>query len=117
MKEQYVFDCPITKYAIEYIVDIDTKSAMLNTIICDYVNIKAFLALLRTSIDKLVNLNIEIIYQTVAHEEWENYLKNKTSWKIKKKDIEDVNQEIYELECSIKDFLENYGIGIGIVEL
>jgi len=112
MKYSRVYNCPFTKYSIEYIIDTDLNKAILNTILCDYVHIKAFLSLIRISIDKLTIINIKTIGQSVSIEEWELYLKNKTTWKIKNFDKEN---GIYDIECSIDDFLSNYGIGIGIL--
>jgi len=113
IKYPYVFTCNITKYKIEYIIDDNNKNAILNTIICDYQNLKAFLALLRTSIDKLIEKKIMSIGQTVSFNEWNDYLKNKTTWEIINTDN---IAEIYDIECKIEDFLQNYGIGIGILE-
>lgn len=112
MKYSSVYNCPITKYTIEYIVDTDSNDAMLNTIVCDYMHLKAFMSLIRTSVDKLLEKNIKTISQSVAVEEWNLYLKNKTTWRIKKYDE---NNDIYDIECYIDDFLSNYGIGIGIL--
>lgn len=112
MSTQRIFKCPITKYYVEYIL-IDNQCALINTIICDYVNYKAFFALLRHSIDKLKDENIKCIQQFVHDEEWELFLLNKTSWKIININKDD---DIYLLECAIDDFLENYSIGIGLTE-
>lgn len=113
MKYPFVFSCTITKYKIEYIIDDNDKTAILNTIICDYQNLKAFFALLRTSIDKLMEKKIMMIRQVVSFDEWNDYLENKTTWKIIS--VDNVS-EIYDIECKIEDFLQNYGIGIGILE-
>ena len=112
MKYSSVYNCPITKYSIEYIIDTDSNDAMLNTILCDYMNIKAFMSLMRISVDKMVEKNIKTISQSVAVEEWDLYLKNKTTWQIKKYDE---NNGIYSIKCDINDFLLNYGIAIGIL--
>ena len=115
MNHSHVFNCNITKYKIEYIINNDSNNnvAILNTIICDYKNLKAFFALLRTSIDKLTEKKITTIQQTVSFQEWNTYLKNKTTWKI----INTDNKiQIYDIECPINDFLQNYGVGIGILE-
>lgn len=115
MKYPYLFTCNITKYKIEYILDDtnNTNVAILNTIICDYKNLKAFFALLRTSVDKLSEKKITIIRQAVGFFEWNNYLKNKTTYKIINIDQK---AQIYDIECSLDEFLQNYGIGIGILE-
>jgi len=111
MKKQYIFKCPLTKYFIVYVVDIDNNYAYVNTIFTDYQNIKAFLALMRNSIEQLRNLKIDKIRQTVDNTEWQMYLKGKTSWIIISNDTFSNTSDI---ECSIGDFLENYGVGIGL---
>ena len=108
-----IYTCPVTKYKIEYIINPETHSALLNTILCDYKNIKAFMSLLRISIDGMNTLGIKTILQTVAFEEWDLYLKGKTSWKIINTDNKN---QIYDIESTLDDFLSNYGIGIGILE-
>lgn len=112
MKQQLIFKCKITNYYIEFIVDEEKKEAIVNTIICDYKQIKAWMSLLRTSIEKLKSMKIQTIIQSVSYFDWNNYLKNKTSWKISNDDK--INQ-VYEISCEINKFLENYGIGIGII--
>ncbi len=111
MNSQIIFECPITKYRIEYIVNDTKRTALFNMAISDYKNMKAFLALIRSSVDQLKNKNIEFIMQCVSIDEWEQYLKDKTSWTI-----ENSNkiQQVYMLKCQIDDFLENYGVGIGL---
>lgn len=111
MKKQLIYKCNITKYCIEFIVDSDDNSALINTIICDHIQMRAFLALLKNSIDKLNEIGIKKIRQCIYFNEWEQFLKNKTSWKIINFDK---NLQIYDLECEIDDFLQNYGIGIGL---
>lgn len=107
-----IYTCPVTKYKIEYIIDPVTCTAFLNTILCDYKNIKAFMSLLRISIDGLIANKINKIRQTVASSEWNMYLKGKTTWKIINTDK---NNEIYDIECATDEFLSNYGVGIGIL--
>lgn len=112
MKEQKVFTCQLTGYYIEYIIDSSKQIALLNTIICDYVHINQFCALLKVSIEKLKeDYNIKEIIQTISSEEWELYLENKTTWKIIEKSYD---KSIYDIVCNIDDFLSNFGIGIGL---
>jgi len=108
MSQQKIFKCSITNYYIEYII-INDQCALVNTIICDYVNYKAFFALLRNSIDKLKEENIKYIQQFVSEEEWNAFLINKTSWKIINKNKDN---DIVLLKCPIDDFLENFDIGV-----
>ena len=113
MKHQCVFKCPITKYYIEFIIDTELCVAYIGTIGCDYVHIKPFMGLLRNSIDLIIKKNIEKIRQSVDYNEWKLYLENKTTWKI----INDNKiDHIYEIECDICDFLQNYGVGIGLLQ-
>lgn len=111
MNSQVVFECPITKYSIEYIINDTKRTALFNMTISDYKNMKAFLALVRSSINQLKNKDIEYIMQCVPIDEWNKYLKDRTSWSI-----ENSNniQQVHMLKCPIDDFLENYGVGIGL---
>jgi len=108
-----IYTCPVTKYKIEYIIDPKSSTAFLNTILCDYKNIKAFMSLLRISIDGMNTYEIKKIRQSVAISEWNMYLKGKTTWKIINTDE---HNEIYDIECALDEFLSNYGVGIGIIE-
>lgn len=109
MCEQYIFDCKVTNYFIEYIVD--GEKGILNTIVSDYQHIKPLVSLIRSSIEQLKKIHVTIIAQYVSFEEWNQYLKDKTTWQIV---IHDNKTNIYMIECPINDFLENYGIGIGL---
>ena len=112
MKTPYVFTCNVTKYKLEYIVDDSNKKiGYLNTILWDYKNAKAFFALLRNSIDKLMNIGVDKISHCVTFNDWEMFLKDKTSWKIIK--IDNMTQT-YDIECDISNFLINFGIGLGL---
>ena len=112
MGRQKVYRCQITGYRIEYIINDDEHTALCGIIICDYLNMKAFLALLRSSIDQLKEIE-QVVYitQILNQDEWNNYLKGKTSWEIISSDNK---LKIYTLKCSIDDYLENYGIAIGL---
>lgn len=111
MEQQKIYKCAITGYFIEFIVK--DECAYINTIMTDYVNLRAFLILLRNAIDSLIKLNVKTVRQTISQEEWELYLYGKTTWKIiPYTTMMDIN----EIECDINDFLQNYGIGIGIID-
>ncbi len=112
MNQQYVFKCPITKYFIEYIVNTETGIANIGTIGSDFTCVKAFMALLRRSIDDLSQKNVTKVRQCVYRQEWAAFLENKTTWTI----ISDAHNGVYEIECNIDDFLHNYGVGIGILQ-
>ena len=113
MKQQYIFNCPLTKYYIEFIVDTDTNIAFLNTLITDYQHLKPLFSLIRSSIDNLDKKNVKKIVQTVSKEDWELYLKNKTTWKIVN---DDIKNQICDVECEIGSFIENFGVGIGLLQ-
>ena len=106
------FSCPLTKYSLEYVINTTTRIALLNEINSDYKNIKGLCSLIRTSIDKLQKENIDTIIQFVAFSEWELYLKDKTTWKITHSDI---SNQVHTISCPANNFLENYGIGIGLI--
>ena len=104
-----VFECPITKYSLEYLIDDIKKYALLENINTDFIYMKAFVSLVKRSIDNLQEKGIKLIRQFVSFDEWNKFLVNKTSWKIINKD-----NQVYLLECQIEDFLINFGIGIGV---
>lgn len=106
---QLVFKCNITNYYIEYILNDDI--AYMYTINCDFVNIKPFLQLIRTSIESLKSKNISKISQTVSLVEWYNFINNNTTFELVN---EDEYLEICDIECNIDDFLENLGIILDI---
>ena len=110
--QQQIYKCKVTNYNIEYIIDSEKKTALLNMIISDYKYIKALMNLLRNSIDDLQKKNISRIRQLVSKEEWDFYLKEKTTWMV----IGEAENH-YQIECPIDDFLENYGRGIGLFEV
>lgn len=109
-RKQKIYTCPITGYKIEYIINDVDHSAVCGVTICDYENMKAFLALLRSSIDQLkMNENVICIIQTVTHDEWMTYLNGKTSWQV----IESNDKyHTHTIQCAIDDFLENYGVAL-----
>lgn len=104
-----VYNCPITGYKIECLVDTKYNYAVLN-IFSDFEYMRALGSLVRISVEKLKEEGVKTIHQLIHANEWE-YLENKTTWKIIHKDLQN---EIYELECHIDDFLGNFGTGIGL---
>ncbi|AYV77299.1 MAG: hypothetical protein Barrevirus31_2 [Barrevirus sp.] len=110
-----IYDCPITKYKVEYIINENKgtkeKVALFNTVVTDYKNMKAFLSLIRSSIDQLKEKNIQYICQTVTIKEFNEFLKDKTSWQVI---TSSEKEEICMIKCPIDDFLENYGVGLGL---
>ncbi|QKF93685.1 hypothetical protein QKU48_gp0227 [Fadolivirus algeromassiliense] len=113
MKQQKIFKCPLTKYTIEYIVDTDKKNAYMGILLTDFKELKPLFALIRSSIDELEQQGISKITQTVSKNDWMLYLKDKTTWKLIK---EDMGRYECDIECDIKSFLENFGIGIGLLQ-
>ena len=114
MNKQKIYKCQVTGYKIEYIINNQNHTATCGIIMCDYENMKAFLALLRSSIEQLKsNEGVLYIIQTVSDDEWINYLSGKTSWKIIVSDIKK-NYKTHTIQCSIDDYLENYGVGLGL---
>jgi len=90
--KQEIFKCPLTNYYIEYIID--AQYALMNTVVTDYVYLNAFFSLLRLSIDSLQKKGILYIRQFVSNDEYESFLKNKTTWHIKNRE-----EETLELIC------------------
>ena len=112
MSQSVVFTCPVTKYKIEFIINPTRDTALLNLVVCDYVNMNAFVSLLRSSIIQLMNDNIQTVMQTVAITEWKMLLEGKTTWEQVSTDIEN---GVCDISCPINDFLHNFGIGIGLI--
>ena len=115
MKQQFIFNCAVTKYRLEYIVETESKRGLLNIVLTDYKNKNPLLNLFRSSIDKLKKEGVTHIRQYVTSQDWESFLKGKTSWKIVGKETV-MFIETLEIECEIDTFLENYAIGLGLFE-
>ena len=110
--KQKIYKCDITGYSIEFLIDANDETiAKTGFVLSDYKNMKALLSLLRNSVDQLENDGIKYIVQRVDKYEWNRYLEGKTSWEIIKRD--DI-YNTYIIKCSITDYLENYGVGIGL---
>jgi hypothetical protein len=103
-----LFRCKITNYSIKF--DLHPPEAIMGETSCNYVNIKAWLLLLRRTIDSLKSQAITHITQGVTQEDWDLYLKDKTTWTIK--DTGAVSA--FYITCPIDDFLTNYTIAMGI---
>ena len=115
MKRSKVYKCPITAYMVEYYIDNDNEVAETGSFITDYQNMKSFLALLRSSVEQLKrDEGVTHIIQTVGNDEWTTYLKDKTSWQIIKIDPK---YRLCTIKCSIDDYLENYGVAIGLQDI
>lgn len=108
---QYVSKCELTGYYIEFIINNDM--VYINTIWWDFNNHKAFLQLLRKSIEHLNNIKpkIEKIQQTISKEDWDNVIKENSTFNIIS---ENKILQILDIGCYIDDFLENFGRILGI---
>ena len=111
MKSQKLYKCETTGYVLEYIIYQNNNIAETGFVWSDYKNMKALLSLLRNSIDKLKKDGIKYIIQRVEQQEWDKYLRDKTSWTII--DTDD-KYNTYIIKCSVDDYLENYGVAIGL---
>lgn len=108
MKSEKVYECKITNYKLHY--SLNNDHAVLTNVEFDYKNFYAFSFLLRQSIDSLYSLNIDYVLQYVTKYDWENYLKNKTTFTI----YSDLNNDIYLLKSNITEFIKNYSTGLGL---
>ena len=106
MTIQYVSRCELTGYYIEFIINNDI--VYINTIWWDFNNHKAFLQLLRKSIEQLNNIKPRIvkIRQTVSKQDWDNIIKENSTFNIIS---ENKILQFLDIECGIDDFLENFG--------
>lgn len=111
MKTQKTYKCQLTGYCVEYLIHPDKTTAETGFVWSDYENIKAWLSLIRHSIDKLKEEGIQYIIQRIDQQEWINHLKGKTSWEIISTDNK---YNTYVIKCSVDTYLENYGVGIGL---
>lgn len=117
MSQTEIFSCDLSKYLLEFIIysESNKKIAYLNTILYDYnpdtKNINLWFSLIRRAIDKLTDLKIDLIIQTVTTQDYNNFLKNKTGFKIYKTN----NQDICDIFCPLNKFLDYFSIGLGLV--
>lgn len=109
MDKQLVFKCKISGYFIEYIMN--DEIAYINMINCDFTQVKLFMHLIRSSIDELKNKNIKKISQTIDLNEWKENVEDKTTFELVKIDNQN---NICDIQCDIDDFLENFGIVLGL---
>jgi hypothetical protein len=99
----------MTGYFIEYII-VD-ENAYMSTIHTDFKNMNSFVNILRLSYEELKKRNIKYVIQTVTLDDWENILKNVTTWTIVSHDNK---YELYDVRCDIDDFLFNIGKSLGL---
>ena len=104
-----IYVCKITNYRIEYKLEND-NAYMEYTYFGDMKHPKAFIQLLRSSIDDLKEHNIKYVYQSVTNNDWNLFLKDKTKWTVINEDnVTGINL----IKCEIDLFLENMGVGLG----
>jgi len=109
MSKPITFQCQTSGYILQFLVNNDT--AIMDTIYCDYKYMNPLLHLLRQSYDGLVNNNIKIIQQRVLIEDYNNFLREKTSWHVINMDNTTMT---YIIECDIQNFITNMAVGMGI---
>jgi len=96
------YECRTTNNSIKYLINYKTMEASMADIVIKDKYIKAHYVLLRESIDDLTRRGIKYIYQNVTKEDWDNYLKDNTTWKIVK-----IYPNILTVKCGIDKCLEN----------
>lgn len=108
-----LYKCNITGYSMEFITGIDNSEiALIGNIECDYKHPRAFFSLLRNSIERLKNEEgIKIITQYVSRDDWNNILKDKTTWKL---EYTMDSNNMCKIQCSIDDILENMRRSLGL---
>lgn len=106
------FDCLITGYSIEFTVDTTKNEAQMECVSCDYKNMKALFLLLRGAIDELVGLKVKTVKQLVTKDDYNSFLKNKTTWRI---DSSDNILNSCLISCHIDEFSANFAKGLGAV--
>lgn len=110
--EKYYCLCDVTKMFICYEIDHDTKSARMGemNLIFTPANIKAILSIINNSIKQLKSKGIVFLEQYVNLNDYNNYLKHNTTWKI----IENNDDKLL-IKCCIDDAVKNISIGMDIL--
>ncbi len=117
------YECNLTNYIVEFSLykdQLQNNYAILEKVETDYRYIKAFMALLRRSIVDLQKKGYSYIRQYIFESEYTELLKDKTSFIVKFNHPHDKSTpvkhhlDVVEIECKIEDFLENYGVAMGI---
>lgn len=103
------FKCKLTDNWILYKAN-DNIADMVQFSI-DYKNMKAFFSLINESVHKLKSKGLTKIQHIVTISDYNDFLKNKTTWNIIN---EDKLSQTYMLECDIDSFKQNFAIGHGL---
>jgi hypothetical protein len=101
-----IYKCHVTNYFIEFSINEDT--AFIETIETNFEYPKALANLLRTSYDDLNRIGIKKIRQMVVVNDWVNYLKDQSSWRL----VGSIDN-MHVIESDIDSFLQNMCIGLG----
>lgn len=101
------FKCSVTKYYFQ--VTINNEHVYINNIETDYSNIMAFFTLMRNTIGELKTLKVKYIIQSVYVDEYNNTLKDKTTWKIVRMYIDNT----CDIMCPVDDYISNYDKATG----
>src|SRR5690348_16823718 len=104
--------CEISDSIIEYKCDKDKKDVYIEYNYIDPNIPKSYFVILRAFVDKLTNKGYKRIIQSVAKEEWEQFLQCDKKWKIVEK-IENKICTVYVIECKIEDYLGCVARGLG----
>ena len=103
------FKCNITNYEIELYYD--EEYALINNIKTDHIYMKSLILLLKNMINWINVKNIKIIKQYVSLQDYNEILKNLTTF-----EIESNENEILLIKCKQEEFLDNYCKATGIIE-
>ena len=104
------YHCPITDYELYFIIEEQNNLVILENVLCDYQYPRALALLFRSAHDDFQKMKITSVAQIVTVEDYENFLQNKTSWRIVW-----TKDDLCKIICDLDDFLENFFIGTGII--
>lgn len=83
----------------EIAIETNGEFCWINNYNLDSKNVKRFVILLKHTIGKAKNFKCTKFKQVVNGYEWENFLKEDKRWKV----INQVNNNVFEISCSIDD--------------
>ena len=103
------FKCKLSENWIQFEITDDIADMKLFEI--DFSNFKLFCKLISESIDELTHRGIKYIRQMVLYDEYNQFLKAKTTWKIIH---HDTIMGTVLIECDINEFINNFAEANGI---
>ena len=114
------YNCNISNNWILF--EVSDNVADMKLIQVDHQNFRLFCKLIREAIDDLIDKKIKMINQLVTRDDYEQILKNKTSWKIVEKTTDSNYESVLDpnallIECKIEDFIDNFAKAHGIKSL